>query len=118
MLKAGRMREIDVPNLVEEIESLARAELAQLEDEMEAILCLLVEGKYEGLLTAQHKIELILRDSPSLKSRLAENVQAAWDAARIIATNELDRPLPLQCPFTIGEVLGNFSWEERWNTTR
>lgn len=120
LLKNGRLAELDVDNLVEEIESLGRNDKRALRSYTIVLLLHLLKKKFQpdgegnsdswnaSILNARREIKFLLEDSPSLKNELKKLFPKAYTAAREEAAVEahLDiKKLPIECPWTIQEVL-------------
>ena len=123
LLREGRFSEIDGDALAEEVESLGKRELRELENRLEIVLdhmaklyCAKSEIRNRNergwILTIKEQrlqIEKILQDSPALVSKLASVHEEAWkNVARLfpdrLTVEERQRPLPSKCPWTIIQV--------------
>jgi Domain of unknown function DUF29. len=110
-LRAGKFDQVDWEHLVEEVEALAKRDRRELESRLRVLLSHLLKRGYvespedyrgwESTIREQRsEIQLLLRDSPSLKVYLAEIFEASWRYA--IEQVKDDYPgavLPIQCPF-------------------
>jgi hypothetical protein len=118
LLRAGKLEDIDLENLAEEIESVGRRDRRELNERLENLLIELLKWRVEtgaqcgnwrsAICTQRRQIELILRDSPSLRQHLSQQVQEAYcDAkARVIEALGLLRPdFPNECPYTLEQIL-------------
>jgi predicted NACHT family NTPase len=117
-LKAKDWAALDLGNLVEEVESLARSEYRSLRSEAQRLLMQALKWRYQpnhrgdswrhSLEQARDEIEEVLRENPSLQSRLVEAFTAGYRLARCQASRETQLPLsvfPERCPWQIDEVL-------------
>ena len=120
-LKAQDFNNLDLENLIEEIESLGRSDKRALSSylmrlcehllklrywESERELCF--RGWLLEINNFRSEIELILKDSPSLKPFLSETFLASYQKARknILKTIELPSDFMLQEPeFTLEQAL-------------
>ena len=98
LLREGRFDAIDLPNIIEELESLDRAEKSKLRDELErGIHTLLLWRTFEGrratgwyvtITDARAMIKAVLESSPQLHRQLPHLFAAAYgDARRWVAWN-------------------------------
>lgn len=112
--------QIDLPNLIEEIESLGRQERQELRNRLAMLLCHLLKWHFQPqkrsrswLATIRiQRLEIadLLADSPSLKTYLEEALQRGYLAGREKAAGETNLPnqtFPLDCPYSLTEVLDN-----------
>lgn len=124
-LRAGRLDRLDVENIAEELEGLARSEARELRSRYAVLLAHLLKWRYEpGRQSAswsatirreRHHIPEHLAENPGLKPRRAELFAKAYQDARHDAAVEtgLDlRTFPPECPFTLDEALDEAFWPE------
>jgi hypothetical protein len=117
-LKEGRFTELDVDHLIEELETLGRAEWHALESRVTVILTHLLKWHYQPekrsrsweltLLEQRTRVEKLLRDNPSLRYALPNVCVDAYALARIRAARQTHLPLehfPVECPWTLQDVL-------------
>jgi hypothetical protein len=117
-LKENKLNEIDLPNLIEEIESMGRSEKRELRSRLIVLLMHLIKWQYQpekrseswhSTITEQRIcIEGLLEDSPSLQHLLTEVFEDCYQKARLKAANETGIKLnyfPNKSPFTLEEVL-------------
>ena len=121
LLRTGRLAELDVKHLIEEIESIGRSERRQLTNRFELLLMHLLKGHYQSdhreidgkswlrtIREQRRKIPKLIRDNPSLQSLLEECVQDAYEDARFAASDEtglLVSAFPELCPYTLERIL-------------
>jgi len=117
-LEKKLFKNLDLQNLIEEIESLGKSEKRELRNYMVNLLMHKLKKEYQpskytkswdntisNCLTA---IDLIIEDSPSLKSKVPEIFSTSYEYAKQKAVNEtgLDEEVfPEECPWKIEEVL-------------
>jgi hypothetical protein len=119
LLRTGRLDALDRENLAEEIETLGRSEFRTLVSFYELVLLHMLKWDYQpskrtrgwaGSIAVHRKhAEQTLTDNPSLKSRLEEAFERAYDLARLQAATETGIPLrtfPEACPFSREDILG------------
>jgi hypothetical protein len=123
LLRTGKFTEADIPNIVEEIETLGRSELRELVSRLRVLLLHLLKWQYQPNLQgnswratiAVQRQELAehLNESPSLKSRLAEAMARAYRLAlseAIMETGLLKATFPPDCPWSYGQITDETFW--------
>lgn len=117
-LKEGKFNEIDIPNLIEEIESMGRSEKRELKSRLIVLLMHLLKWQYQpekrseswrSTISEQRIcIEGLLEDSPSLQPLISEVLDDCYQKARLKASEETGIKLnffPKGSPFTLEETL-------------
>ena len=118
LLQEGRINEIDVNNLIEEIEGMSRSERNALFSNLKILLMHLLKYRYQIARRSpswrssirEHR-QRILRDfknSPSLKPYFTKILGECYQSARELAADETGLPLvefPKECPFSPEEIL-------------
>lgn len=117
LLRAGRLADLDVENLIEEIETMGRSEKRELESRLTVLLLHLLKWKYQperrgkswNLTIKGQRIEYInvLTDNPGLKSQLDTIFKGAYKLALVKASSEtgIDEDVfPVTCPWTLADV--------------
>ena len=117
LLRSGRLDEVDLKHLIEEIESVGNSERSELESRLEVLLQHLLKWKFQPnrrgqswRLTIQEqrrRIERRLKHSPSLKNGLDESLEEAYEVARLAAARETAfdvNAFPEQCPWSFEEA--------------
>jgi hypothetical protein len=120
LLKAGRLTELDIVNLLEEIETMGRSEKRELDSRFTVLLVHLLKGHYQPAprgkswqLTIEGQRDNcldVLEDNPSLKPQLSELLDRTYRKARTLAVKEtgLDKSVfPLICPWTLTQIIDN-----------
>jgi len=118
LLKTGRLSELDIANLVEEVEDMSRSEKRALESRLIVLLVHLLKWKYQSerqgrswhLTIKEQRVRLFkaLKISPSLKNQLASVTSDAYDVAIFKAAKEtkLDVTIfPDTCPWSVAQIL-------------
>jgi hypothetical protein len=121
LLRTGRLAELDVEHLIEEIESLGRSERPQLTNRFELLLMHLLKWQHEPdrrdidgkswlrtIREQRRKIPKLIRDNPSLKPLLEDCIRDAYDDARFGTSDETGLPVsvfPEICPYTPEQIL-------------
>ncbi|BAZ31986.1 hypothetical protein NIES4074_44600 [Cylindrospermum sp. NIES-4074] len=119
-LKENKFNEIDIPNLIEEIESMGRSEKRELRSRLIILLMHLLKWQYQpekrseswrSTITEQRIcIEALLEDSPSLQPIFTEVFADCYQKARLKASDETGIKLnlfPNESPFSLEETLNN-----------
>jgi Domain of unknown function DUF29 len=113
LLKQGRLTELDLENLIEEIETMGRSEKKALRSNLQVVLMHLLKYKYQAekrsgswrATIREHRKRLreALEESPSLKPYFGEVFGLCYDDARLLAADETELAVatfPQQSPFT------------------
>lgn len=112
LLKQGRFGELDLPNLIDEVESLAKRDYRAWASAIRIVLLHMLKWDYQpsrrseswlrSIVDRQPVILDTLADSPSYGPRLQETVAKAYTAARRQAWQETRLPpdtFPETCPY-------------------
>ncbi|MCL6751404.1 DUF29 family protein [Nostoc sp. CCCryo 231-06] len=118
LLKQGRLTELDLENLIDEIETMGRSEKKALRSNLEVVLIHLLKYKYQAekrsggwrATIREHRKRLreALEESPSLKPYFGEVFGLCYDDARLLAADETElhpATFPEQSPFTPEQAL-------------
>lgn len=120
LLRAGLVNNIDFRNLAEEIEDMGKSEQRELENRLQVLICHLLKWKFQperqgnswlGTIKEQRlRIKKRLKESPSLKSKLADNEFQAevWEYAVAAAIRETDLPpdtFPKTAIWTMSDII-------------
>ena len=125
LLRAGRLSEVDIENIAEEIESMGRSERRELVSRLTVLLLHLLKWRYQpGLRGNSWRLSIEeqrlrvsdhLNDNPSLKSQLDNAMPGAYRHAQIEATREtgfVRETFPADCPFTFDEIMNPDFWPD------
>lgn len=117
LLRAGRVVELDLPNIAEEVDDVAAAQYDKLESALRVLLMHMLKWDYQPerrsrswantIAEQRARIVRVLRKNPSLKSKLEEARDEAWTDARRAASSETDLPLrsfPSALPYGWAEI--------------
>lgn len=127
LLKQGRFSEVDMENIIEEIESMGRSEKNQLVNRFAVLIAHLLKWQFQpdfrgrswhGTIKEQRKrAKILLKENPSLKSKLTEAFSDAYELAvdQIEKETPIDLKLvPSECPYSFEECLDdNFFPEDQ-----
>ena len=117
-LKAGKVAEVDLVNLIEEIECMGRSEKRALKSNLIVVLMHLLKYKYQPekrtkswlstIFEHRRRLQEGLLESPSLKNYFDENFGVCYQDARqqaALETGLLIDTFPVESPFTADECL-------------
>ena len=129
LLKDGRLTDVDLEHLIEEIEDLGSEQKRAVLSHLRHLLAHLLKLRYspadgprrgwtDEVLNARAEIEDRLDGSPSLRPHLDELLAAVWPRARRQALAQMAKyeehpDLAADCPFTLAQVLDDDYWPDR-----
>ncbi|HEY0833200.1 MAG TPA: DUF29 domain-containing protein [Azospirillum sp.] len=139
--QASRLREaaqtrvnlpLDWENLAEEIESMGRSDLNGLISHLERLIEHLLKleispaanprnGWKRSVVQQRLSIARLLKNSPSLKAKLPDALDDAWQGGRQLAALGLveddvtARDVPADCPYTADQLLDPDWWPANWH---
>ena len=116
-LRQRRFDEADIEHAAEEIEGMGKRDLRELNSRMETLLAHLLKWKLQPrkrsnswratIVEQRREIAAILKDSPSLRTRLAaarKNNYAGTVDRAVAETGLVVRKFPPSCPFSNEEI--------------
>ena len=119
LMKAGALSQLDIPNLIEEIESMGKTQKHELINRLAVLLMHLLKWDYQPerrsrsweLTIKEQRIRIKnhLLENPSLKYSISEYVSIAFEIAVVKALKETRLPdsvFPEICPYTIDQITG------------
>ncbi|MBF0592607.1 MAG: DUF29 domain-containing protein [Nitrospirae bacterium] len=125
LLRQGRFTEIDLENIVEELEDMARSNKRELFSRLKVLIMHLLKWQYQPELRCgswsvtidnqRTDIELLLEDSPSLKHNIDTIIAKGFIAAKIgfgFETGISTKELPETCPYTLEQLMDHGFWPE------
>ena len=118
LLRSQQLSRIDLPNLIEEIESLGKQQRQELRNRLSVLVGHLLKWHYQP----QHRsrswlatlriqrldITEVLEDNPSLKPYIEEALHKAYLKGVELAVGETNLPnraFPTECPYSSVEIL-------------
>lgn len=117
-LKDGDLTNLDRENLIEEIQSMGNSDKRETFSRLKALLMYLLKWKYQPekrtsswlntIDEQREQLELILKNSPSLKPYFQEILSDCYQKAIRAAVNETNLPrkiFPIECPFRQEQIL-------------
>ncbi len=120
LLREGKLSEIDIKNIAEELESMGKSEQRELINHLIVLLAHLLKWQFQPdhrsnswngtIIEQRRRIKRLLKDSPSLKRLLNEELGDSYQDAIPEASNETgisQTHFPSTCPYTIEQILDN-----------
>jgi hypothetical protein len=120
LLKNQEWSQLDLPNLIEEIESLGKQQRAELRNRLKVLIGHLLKWEYQPeqrsrswLMTIRvqrRDTQELLEENPSLKPYLEEALQKIYESGRDLAVGETNLPLktvPKDCPYMLEEIFSD-----------
>ncbi|MEH2230081.1 MAG: DUF29 domain-containing protein [Nostoc sp.] len=118
LLRHHQWNQLDLPNLIEEIESLGRKERQELRNRLSILIGHLLKWEYQPnqrsrswlatIRVQRREIIKLLSENPSLRPYLEEALQESYENGRDSASGETNLPLstfPNQCLYLFEEIL-------------
>lgn len=118
LLKAGRLAELDIENLLEEVETMGRSEKRELDSRLTVLLLHLLKWQYQPIRRGRNwqltiegqriNFSETLDENPSLKPQLGTILKKAYAKSLIKTSQEtaLDKQtFPRSCPWTFAQIL-------------
>lgn len=117
LLRERKLSEIDIENIAEEIESMGKSEKRELISRLAVLLAHLLKWEFQSerrgnswkytIKEQRLRLRELIKESPSLKKSLEENLNQAYEHALIIAIGETDlseKTFPQKCPFSLEQA--------------
>lgn len=118
LLQERRFDELDLTNLIDEVQDMARSEQRGILSHLKNLLMHLLKWEFQAelrnkswstsVVNARLEIEELIEESPSLRNAPAQDMAKAYSHARKLASKETGFPLskfPAECPYTLEQVL-------------
>lgn len=116
LLKDSRFDEMDVNNLIEELEGMAKKDERELVSRLIILIAHLLKWQYQpkmqsnswqsSIIEQRAQILFLLEDVPSLSNKISAALLRAYPKAREIAVKETGLvDLPKQCPYNEKQML-------------
>jgi len=118
LLREGRLSEIDLENLIEELESMGRSEKRAFVNRLAVLIAHLLKWQYQPDLRAKSwrstikeqrmQVADLLEDNPSFKPFLNDMFLKAYKKAVVIAEKETgleEETFPVPCPYELEEIM-------------
>lgn len=125
LLRQGRLGDLDVEHLLEELDSMGASERRELINRLAILLAHLLKWRYQPqrcsnswrltIKIQRLDVAAVLRQNPSLRPRLNEFLNEAYVKAVLQAARETDldeATFPGACPFTAEQALDDAYWPD------
>ncbi len=120
LLRNQQWGRIDLPNLIEEIESLGKQQRQELRNRLSVLIGHLLKWQYQPQRRSRSWLATLriqrldtaelLEDNPSLKPYVEEALHKAYLKGVELAVVETDLPnctFPADCPYSVAEIMDN-----------
>jgi len=120
LLKEGRINEVDIKHIVEEIEDMGNSNKRAVVSQLSRLIAHLLKWKYQPSLrcnswkntieNSRMEIFEFFKDSPSLKNEVQLKFDSAYQRAIRTASNETGievQSFPKECPFLLEQCLSS-----------
>jgi hypothetical protein len=117
LLRSGKLQELDVENIIEEIESLGRQERQELENRLGVLLGHLLKWRFQPEVRSKSwvytikeqriRIKRLLAQNPSLKLYLIQAIAVGYEDGLLLVGKETPHDpdtLPQSCPFSEAQI--------------
>ena len=118
LIREGRIGEIDLVNVAEEIESLGRSDRREIRSRLVVLLMHLLKWQFQpakrkagwegSIIEARHQIDMLIGESPSLANFPEQVLGGEYVAARRLAAAETglsQKRFPVEYPYSIRQIL-------------
>jgi len=118
LLREKKFSQLDIANIAEELEGMARSDKRQLINRLAVLLAHLLKWQFQSHIRSKSwqrtikeqrkRIKLLLKDSPSLKYEIEQKIATAYEISILSAANEtsLDEDsFPETCEYSLDEIL-------------
>lgn len=125
LLRQGKLSEVDIEHVAEEIESMGKSEKRQLMNRLSMLMAHLLKWKFQKIrrskswtLTIKNQrmeIKDLLEESPSLKKDLEVKFQHAYEKSVLLAAEQTgmdEKEFPKKPPFTLKNCLSDHYYPE------
>ena len=118
LIKQGKLGEVDLQNIAEEIESMGKSDKRELINRFAILLAHLLKWQFQPdrrsnswkytIEEQRDEVLELLEDSPSLKYELEDKLERAYRKSLRVAATETGMSksdFPANCPFSLNEAL-------------
>jgi hypothetical protein len=118
LLRQHKWDELDIEHLAEELESMGASEKREIRSRMKQLMKHLLKWKYQPDLQCRSwknsirnqrlELEDVIKDNPSLKPSLNENMKEVYMRALTDAAEETGiykENFPTECPYTFDQIM-------------
>jgi hypothetical protein len=125
LLREGKLAQADIENIAEEIESMGRSEKRELLSRLTVLLLHLLKWRYQpkgrgssweaSIRIQRRRLARHMADNPSLKAKLPEAIDDAYQDAIIAAAEETklsESTFPTECPWSYEQISNAGFWPD------
>lgn len=125
LLREGRLAELDIAHLAEEVEGMGRSERRELVSRLAVLLLHLLKWQYQpalrgrswqsSIVVQRREIGEHLAENPSLRPSLDELIARAYDKAldqAVLETGRLRDMFPWSCPYSFEQAMDDEFWPD------
>ncbi len=125
LLRSGILDQLDIPNILNEIESIGNCQRSELESRLEVLFLHLLKWAFQPshrgrswqltIAEQRRKVARRLSKSPSLKRELDEMTTDAYGDAILSAARETgmdEKAFPKSCPWTFDQIMDSDFYPE------
>jgi hypothetical protein len=120
LLQNQQWSSLDLPNLIEEIESLGKQQRQELRNRLSVLIGHLLKWHFQPeqrsrswlatIRVQRREVLQLLQENPSLRPYLEEALQQAFETGRDLAVSETNLPyktFPSECGYSLEEILSD-----------
>jgi hypothetical protein len=125
LLRTGQLEKADIEHIAEEIESMGKSELRELENRLALLFTHLLKWQLQPTLRSRsweltikeqrRRLRRHMGQNPSLQSKLTQAREDAYGDAILEAarqTGVAEESFPVQCPFTEDQTFDDNYWPQ------
>lgn len=125
LLREGRLSELDVEHLAEELESMGKRDRRELISRFKILLGHLLKWQYQpdyrgrswrgSIIEQRSEIKELIKENPSLRPYLPDSIIDAYSKAVELATKETRLSIntfPRECPYSLEKILDDDFYPE------
>jgi len=118
LLKTGKIDELDIPHLIEELEDMGKSNVRELESRFLILIAHLLKWQFQpdkqnsswrGTIKEQRiRLLRLIQKVPSLKPEMDNAINSVYSDAVELASDETnlsESTFPEHCPYTIAQLL-------------
>ena len=125
LMRLGKLSEIDVQNIAEELESMGKSEKRAFMNRLAVLIAHLLKWQFQpeirssswkySIKEQRASLHDLLEDSPSLSADIDQKLKKAYSKALIIAAGEtglVESTFPPACPYSFSQTVDDSFWPE------
>jgi hypothetical protein len=125
LVRAGKVHELDLDNVAEELESLGKSQWHAVENRLAVLVRHLLKWQYQlarrqrgrswrsTIWEQRQRLHRLLKQSPSLRPHVTAMIEEEYTSIRARTLDETGLPpstLPETCPWTVEQILDETFW--------